>query len=161
MGPLHYTSTTDEYKKRANLALSLETRYHSDVSSYGNYYSEPEVEDAKPEKPKRRNARAKYKLTERGLEVLALYRTMVASAQHGQGGRDALELTQTAWAASHELQPTDAIVMGELASRPQTILELTRSLDDCGVKRPTVEGAIDRLSQSALAAIDAPSGDPG
>ena len=121
------------------------------MSSYGYFPADPPEEPETPAKPKRRNARARYCLTEAGTGALTAYRATVKMAQAGDGGREALEAAQAAWGKEQGIEAGDALIMDELEQKPQTILELTRSLDTCGIKRPEVEAAIDRLSAQLLA----------
>lgn len=90
-------------------------------------------------------------MTEKGAEALASYRSAVAAVQAETGDRETMEAAQTSWAADHGVEAVDALLLDELEQRPQTILELTRSLDTCGIKRPTVKDGIDRLYKAELA----------
>ena len=119
------------------------------MSEYG-YLEPPGTRRPK----KRRNARARYQLTELGETALAAYRGRVTDAQ--THGRDALEAAQLDWATANGVESGDALLLDELDGQPQTILELTRSLDTCGVKRPTVEAGIDRLSERLMVEPVAP-----
>ena len=124
------------------------------MSEYG-YIEPPGTRRPK----RRRNARARYQLTELGTAALEAYRGRVADAQ--THGRDALEAAQRDWATSNGVESGDALLLDELDGQPQTILELTRSLDTCGVKRPEVEAGIDRLSERLLIEpVGAPSPEP-
>jgi len=114
------------------------------LSEYG--YIEPPG-TRRPTK-KRRNARARYQLTELGTSSLGTYREQVADAQ--THGRETLEAAQLEWATARGVESGDALLLDELDGHPQTILELTRSLDTCCVKRPQVEAGIDRLSEQLL-----------
>ena len=115
-----------------------------------NDYGDPEPAPAAELPLRRRHPRGRFRLTPSGTEALREYRATVATAQGTTGGRQALEECQAAWASARALGPRDALVLEEISSRPQTVVELLRSLDTCGMPRPAIESGIDRLASTGL-----------
>lgn len=103
----------------------------------------------------RRNARGRFRLTERGCAALREYRDAVEGARRA-GDRVALDEAKDRWARPLGLEATDALVLDELETIPRSILELSRSLDTCGLKRPAIQSGIDRLAQGQLIELATP-----
>ncbi len=120
-------------------------------------YIDPYGRDEEPAAlgARKRNLRGRFRATSRGLDALVAYRTAVDSARGGDDPRAALEQAQSSWAQERSLEPTDALVLGELESKAASIVELTRALDDCGVKRPAVQSGIERLMDTGHAEVAA------
>ena len=100
--------------------------------------------------PRRRRPRGRYRVTGLGSSALEAYRARVAEAQAVIGDRAVLEQSQADWAKTHGLGKRDALVLDEVATRPQSVVELLRSLGDCGMPRTAIEEGVDRLTSGGL-----------
>jgi len=100
--------------------------------------------------PKKKRPRGRFSLSPSGIVAVEAYRKSVTAAQAGAGGRHALEESQEAWAQSHGVSSRDALILGELAAAPRSVVELFQALADCGMPKTAIEAGIDRLTVLGL-----------
>ncbi len=102
------------------------------------------------ETPKRRWPRAqRFLLAPSGVDAEAAYRATI-SASRGQEGRASFDTARATWAVTMKLEPDDGMYLGELASGPKTIEQLTLAVDGSGHTRKQVQAALERLLDAKL-----------
>jgi hypothetical protein len=92
-------------------------------------------------------------VTDSGKQALAQYGEAVQ--QYHAGGsqrREELERLQASWAEQFHVEPADASILGEFASKPLLAREAQKALEDCGISLGDVQAAIDRLYTAGLLA---------
>ncbi len=85
----------------------------------------------------------KFTIAPDGIAAEEAYRAAVASSR--QAGRSALDAALAAWAAPLHVEPGDGVVLSELRGRRLGIAELCAALEEAGIARDEVRGALDRL----------------
>lgn len=91
----------------------------------------------------------RFELSPKGLEAEQLYADVIV-ASRAEEGRKSFDGARDGWAKPWGVQPGDGLFLGELKGGPRTLEELDRALQDCGVNRREIKGALERLVNAGL-----------
>ncbi len=84
----------------------------------------------------------------------------IASAHTEDNGRQGLDEALAEWAKPLGIEPGDGVYLEELKLGLRTVSQVAESLADCGMTKPEVQAATDRLYKAGLLDPDPPAPEP-
>ena len=104
--------------------------------------------------------RQRFALSALGLQARLAREQAVAAARELADGRYGLDSALAAWATPLSIDPHDGVYLEEFARGTLTVTQVADALADCGLSKPEVQAAADRLFKAGLLTPDPPAPQP-